>query len=126
MLGTAGGARAFRSIGSRAQDPIGEALRVEQFTRLAVFRIWVAGVFLVKAAKGRREFLRIAWSCLHALMMAAAAFAAGAFFLEIDLGGHAPELEGLRNIFLDGMLDLMQFVLRFKEAFGHGVFEQGI
>ena len=59
-------------------------------------------------------------------MMAAAAFAAGAFFLEIGCRGHAPELEGLGNVFLDGMLDFMQFVLRFEKAARHGVLEQRI
>jgi len=55
--------------------------------------------------------------------MAAAAVAAGAF-LQIGFGRNAPQLECFGNLFLDGMLKLMQFLLRVQKAAGGGIFQQ--
>ena len=48
------------------------------------------------------------------------------FFFEIGVRGHAAGLERLRNVFLDRMLDFVQFVLCFEEAAGDGVLKQRV
>ena len=60
------------------------------------------------------------------IMATATAIAAGTFFLEIGIGGHATELERLVDVLIHGMLDFVQFILRLQKAAGHGIFEQRI
>lgn len=59
MLATRGQADRFRWIRVQAQDPISQALGIEQFTRLAIFLVGIARVLLIKTADNRVKFLQI-------------------------------------------------------------------
>lgn len=60
-------------------------------------------------------------------MLAAATVTAIALaLLQVSLAGDAAELESSRNIFLDRVLDLVQFVLGLEEIAGDRIFEERI
>jgi len=60
---------------------------------------------------------------LEMSVMAAAAVPAGAF-LQIGLGRNAAKFKCFGNVFLDGMLKLVQFLLRVQKVAGGWIFQQ--
>ena len=57
--------------------------------------------------------------------MAAATVTAGMVF-QVLCGGDAAQLKGFGNVFLDGMLDFVQFLARIQKTARHGVLQQAV
>ena len=58
-------------------------------------------------------------------MTAAATIAAAAFAFKIRFGGQAAEFEGFADELIDGLMNVVHFLLGFEEAAGDGIGQQG-